>query len=355
MPQRNIYFRSSREDRIIKRRCRRMTKFSLVELLVAIGLIAIVPSASVPVSAASDAPSYWRSRLLSEAPAAWEKLQGSTRPMSGVDTWTRASDITKPSKGVFQKEIRRFWLTDGAAKIVADSYDRKGKWLIRNVYCFNQDYAFTARQVVPDGEYFLTSYGRDQPAYDHVKQWIFGHALYILNPTSATKLLNSTNFQVIRADQATDNRNLVTIEFKLSPSSQFARSDPSPRHGTIVLEPNVDWREVSEEVTSEKIGFHVRLNYVSNNALPGDPLKAITQTIGPTGNLVETSLDEFSSLSHQPIASSVFLLSSIGIAAVPSQTRGWFWPSGFISLALIAIAIIFLVIYWRVQQPKSTG
>jgi len=116
------------------------------------------------VNAAEDNGSL-RARFQAEAPSGWERLRTSSQSMSGSQTYTFWIDIADPKeegfgKDYFAKQTRHFVVADGAGKICIDSYDRSGKWLGRNVQAFNPKYAFTARQVVSEGPYSLTQYGR---------------------------------------------------------------------------------------------------------------------------------------------------------------------------------------------------
>jgi hypothetical protein len=315
-----------------------------------------------------------RKRLESEALPAWQELKTSMGSVSGLVTWTgsfRAMEPKDPAFGhdYYAKKIGKFWSTTGAAKVIYDRYDVSGKWLFGKVLCDNPDYSFSQNKIYPGDAYATTDYGTDASTRNQIK---FDLGNFTSFSTISFQgwggpllpdLIRGGDYQVVASNDTTrEGRNLLQVELTYMPQGGAAIYDPSQVHRRLLLDPDADWRVVSDTVTRDKDTTVTEVYYESNKSEFGRVSKVTRVIQQPHRPIQDEDIWEYSAISYQPIAvGDMFYLPGhprrsgvrdeqpVGVAQQPPDgpTHG--------SILYLLIIVPLAILYWWSARRRTAG
>lgn len=319
-----------------------------------VGLLLGLLFLAAPCFAVDDKPSL-TDRLTVDGPSGWKRLEKSLKNASGTIKWSRsthATDHQKYAPDYRGNEVRRFWLSDSAGKVIIDYQNDAGEWISRKVYCFNADYGFIAAQSVRDGPYLLASYGvNNDDAMTRAKGLVHDYAndlcrSYDLLAEARTlaEIVTSPDFTLRSCVERDENgRALVEAEFSFTPPGRsWVGPSGSPISAKLLLDPSADWRILTTEVKGAAWNRQSRNSY-QPDAPPGSMAKMVRHNVTTDGKATDDYSLDFSTFSFETPAASEFRLPSVGLAELSVKRRWGFWRLVLIggNILIVGIALYF--------------
>jgi hypothetical protein len=307
-----------------------------------------------------------RARLESDAVPRLERLQQSMRSVTGAVTWTRdfrATDPKKYAKDYWTRKVCEFWVTDSAGKLIADSYDKTGKWTSRDAYAFNPDYAFMARQPVQGGQWIITLHGRDAATRDRVKAHVRTYAMGLNRPydvdgdaRTLAEIFKGKDFRLISCrDVARGGHELLEVEFTFAPTGPGTKADSPASWAKFVFEPGADWRVLSSELRAAQWTWTTEISYVPNSPEAGRLFKIVDRGGATDGKAEDTHHVHFTSLTFQPTPPGEFYMSALGLPEIPSESSRRGWRLMLIGATVLAAGVLLYLLYRRNQRRRPPG
>ncbi|HEX4055518.1 MAG TPA: hypothetical protein VHX86_14735 [Tepidisphaeraceae bacterium] len=299
------------------------------------------------------------SRFQAEAPAGWHSLRTSLLPVAGSLTWVDIMDMPDPTEpgyikgGIYNKEVRQFWLTDRAAKVISDRFDKSGKWMSRSVNCYNPDYAFYAMQYDRDGPYYLGMYGTTSDVHDRIRQHVENQLFPVeVSFIKGEALGNDATHIAFCRDVDVNGKHLVDVGLTYTPSGNEAKN-ASIRQDELFWDPAASWRLVRERLTTTELNAWTVVDYMSDQSELYYARKVVIQVNMQGRKAIDTNTFIVEPVLHPSLGPMEFRLPSIGLPELPPEGSRRFEHLTIIAANFLGIGVL-LYIYYRKKGSKRT-